>query len=128
MKLWSYLRENMDDKTSKTDEKKNYDDEGDLKGLMDDSFFLNYLIMNTIDKDKEDEVENEEKKQETQNIIINKMLEKVISMDTDISMQDLKNMVGEKYAVIKYRNQASLQEIQNIFTKHINKYLEKIKR
>ena len=124
MKLWSYLRENMDDKTSKTDEKKNYDDEGDLKGLMDDSFFLNYLIMNTIDKDKEDEVENEEKKQETQNIIINKMLEKVISIDTDISMQDLKNMVGEKYAVIKYRNQASLQEIQNIFTKHINKYLE----
>lgn len=128
MKLWSYLRENMDDKTSKTDEKKNYDDEGDLKGLMDDSFFLNYLIMNTIDKDKEDEVENEEKKQETQNIIISKMLEKVISMDTDISMKDLKNMVGEKYAVIKYRNQASLQEIQNIFTKHINKYLEKIKR
>ena len=95
MKLWSYLRENMDDKTSKTDEKKNYDDEGDLKGLMDDSFFLNYLIMNTIDKDKEDEVENEEKKQETQNIIINKMLEKVISMDTDISMQELKNLYEE---------------------------------
>ena len=127
MKLWSYLRENMDDKTRQMNEKKDYDDEGDLKGLMDDSFFLYYLIMNTIDKDKEEEEENEEKKKEVQNIVISKMLEKVMEMDTDLSMQDLKNMIGEKYAVIKYRNQASFQEIQNIFSKYIDKYLKKIK-
>lgn len=128
MKLWSYLRENMDDKTKKMDEKKDYNDEGDLKSLMDDSFFLNYLIMSTIDKDKEDELENEEKQKEVQDIVISKMLEKVIDMNTDISMKDLKDMIGEKYAVIKYRSQATLQEIQNIFNKHINKYLAQIKK
>ena len=128
MKLWSYLRENMDDKTKKMDEKKDYNDDGDLKSLMDDSFFLNYLIMSTIDKDKEDELENEEKQKEVQDIVISKMLEKVIDMNTDISMKDLKDMIGEKYAVIKYRSQATLQEIQNIFNKHINKYLAQIKK
>lgn len=127
MKLWSYLKENMDDKTKKVDEKKDYDDDGEIKGLMDDTFFLNYLIMSTIDKDKEDATEKEEKQKEVQDIVISKMLEKVIDMNTELSMQDLKNMIGEKYAVIKYRNQASLQEIQKLFSKHINKYLEQIK-
>ena len=127
MKLWSYLRDNMDDKTQKMDEKKDYDDNGDLKNMMDDSFFLNYLIMNTIDKDKENELDSEEKQKEVQNIVIDKMLEKVMEMDSDLSKQDLKNMIGEKYAIIKYRNQASLQEIQNIFNKHIEKYLNQIK-
>lgn len=127
MKLWSYLRDNLDDKTQKMDEKKDYDDNGDLKNMMDDSFFLNYLIMNTIDKDKENEIDSEEKQKEVQNIVIDKMLEKVMDMNSDLSKQDLKNMIGEKYAVIKYRNQASLQEIQNIFNKHIEKYLEQIK-
>ena len=84
--------------------------------------------MSTIDKDKEDELENEEKQKEVQDIVISKMLEKVIDMNTDISMKDLKDMIGEKYAVIKYRSQATLQEIQNIFNKHINKYLAQIKK
>ena len=127
MKLWSYLRDNLDDKTQKMDEKKDYDDNGDLKNMMDDSFFLNYLIMNTIDKDKENEIDSEEKQKEVKNIVINKMLEKVMDINSDLSKQDLKKMIGEKYAVIKYRNQASLQEIQNIFNKHIDKYLEQIK-
>ena len=83
--------------------------------------------MNTIDKDKENEIDSEEKQKEVQNIVIDKMLEKVMDMNSDLSKQDLKKMIGEKYAVIKYRNQASLQEIQNIFNKHIDKYLEQIK-
>lgn len=128
MKLWSYLKDNMEDKTKKVDEKKDYDDDGDLKGLMDESFFLNYLIMNTIDKDKEDEVENAEKQKEVQDIVISKMLEKVMDMNANLSMQDLKNIVGEKYAVIKYRNQSSLKDIQKIFSKYINKYLEQVKK
>lgn len=127
MKLWTYLRENMEDKTQNIAEKKDYDDEGELKNLMDDSFFLNYLILNTIDKDKENEVKSEAQQEEIQNIVISKMLEKVVTMNNDISEKDLKDMVCEKFAIIKYRNQASMQEIQKIFSRHITKYLEKIK-
>lgn len=126
MQLWTYLRENMDDKTQNINEKKDYDDQGNLKNMMDDSFFLNYLILNTIDRDKENEIKNEEKQQEIQDIVISKMLEKVITMNNDISKKELQNIVGEKFAIIKYKNQASLQEIQQIFSKHIDKYLNKI--
>lgn len=129
MKLWTYLRDNLEDKTKKTDEKEDYDDNSNLKELMDDAFFMNYLIMNTIDKDKEEPEELEkQKKKEMQQIVISKLLEKIAALDSNLSVKDVENMIGEKYAVIKYKNQASAQEIQKIFSKHIEKYLEKINK
>ena len=127
MKLWSYLRDNMEDKTQKNSEKEDYYDESNLAELMNDSFFINYLIMNTIDKDREEPTEiSKEEKKETQKIIISKMLEKVMSMDSSLSMNDVKEMVGEKFAIIKYKKQASMQEIQKTFNTHIEKYMKKI--
>lgn len=127
MKLWDYLRDNLDDKTKNINEKKDYEESGELKELMDDSFLLNYLIINTLDKDKEEDVHTEERKKEIQNIIISKMLEKIVEMNQDLTKEQIKEMIGEKYLVIKRRNQASLQEIQAIFSKNINKYLTKVK-
>ena len=127
MKLWDYLRDNLDDKTKNINEKKDYEESGELKELMDDSFLLNYLIINTLDKDKEEDVHTEERKKEIQNIIISKMLEKIVEMNQDLTKEQIKEMIGEKYLVVKRRNQASLQEIQAIFSKNINKYLTKVK-
>ena len=127
MKLWDYLRDNLDDKTKNINEKKDYEEIGELKELMDDSLLLNYLIINTLDKDKEEDVHTEERKKEIQNIIISKMLEKIVEMNQDLTKEQIKEMIGEKYLVIKRRNQASLQEIQAIFSKNINKYLTKVK-
>lgn len=117
----------MEDKTQKNSEKEDYYDESNLAELMNDSFFINYLIMNTIDKDREEPTEiTKEEKKETQKIIISKMLEKVMSMDSSLSMNDVKEMVGEKFAIIKYKKQASMQEIQKTFNTHIEKYMKKI--
>lgn len=127
MKLWDYLRDNLDDKTKNINEKKDYEENGELKELMDDSFLLNYLIINTLDKEKEEDTHTEERKKEIQNIIISKMLEKIVEMNQDLTKEQIKEMIGEKYLVIKRRNQASLQEIQAIFSKSINKYLTKVK-
>ena len=127
MKLWDYLRDNLDDKTKNINEKKDYEESGELKELMDDSFLLNYLIINTLDKDKEEDVHTEERKKEIQNIIISKMLEKIVEMNQDLTKEQIKEMIGEKYLVIKRRNQARLQEIQAVFSKSINKYLTKVK-
>ena len=128
MKLWTYLRDNMDDKTQNINEKQDYDDTGKLKQLMDDSFFLDYLILNTIDKEKQEEVPSEVKKEEVQNIVISKMLEKAMDVNDDLTEKELKDMVSQAYAIIKYRNMVTMQELQNIFTKHIDKYLQKIKK
>ena len=118
----------MDDKTKKTSQNEDYEDNSNLKELMDDAFFIDYLVMQTIDKDREQTKEQEEeKKKENQEIIISKMLEKVVAMDNNLSIKDIKDIIGEKYAVIRYRNQASIKEVQKIFSQSIDEYLTKVK-
>ena len=127
MKLWTYLQENFENKTQNVSEKNDYEDEGDLKRLVDESFYLEYLLAETLDKDKE-EIKNEEKEKEIQNIIISKMLERIAELNSEMTLEELKRSVGERYAVIKRRNMATIQEIQDIFDKRINKYLDKIQK
>lgn len=127
MKLWAYLQDNVEDKTQNVSEKKDYEDNGELKKLIDDSFYLQYLIVDTLDKEKDEEIKDTAKEQEVQNIIISKMLEKVADMNSNLTEEQLEGMVAEKFAVIKYRNMVTMQEIQDIFSKHFDKYLAKIK-
>lgn len=126
MKMWTYLQENLDDKTQCINEKNDYEDTGELKSLIDDSVYLQYLILNTLDKDKEDDFKNEVKEKEVQEIVVSKMLEKVVDMNIDMPEDELQKMISEKIATIKYRNMVNMREIQQIFSKNIEKYLEKI--
>ena len=128
MQLWHYLKDNIDDKTRKTGENKEYDDDTELKDMMDESFFINYLIINSMNKDNHDLFDDKEQKREMQNIIISKMLERVVEIDDSISQEEFTEMLGEKFAVIKYKKQATIKEIQYIFSKHIEEYLENIKK
>lgn len=120
MKLWSYLRENMDDKTINIEENQEYMDEGQLKKLIDETFLLQYLAMKTLDDDK---MESQETRNEIQEIILEQMIDKMIDMDTDLTSQELKQMVAARYEVIKYKKLEVLQEIQKIYKKYIEKYL-----
>ena len=128
MQLWHYLKDNIDDKTRKTGENKEYDDDTELKDMMDESFFINYLIINSMNKDNQDLFDDKEQKREMQNIIISKMLERVVEIDDSISQEEFTEMLEEKFAVIKYKKQATIKEIQYIFSKHIEEYLENIKK
>ena len=128
MQLWHYLKDNIDDKTRKTGENKEYDDDTELKDMMDESFFINYLIINSMNKDNQDLFDDKEQKRVMQNIIISKMLERVVEIDDNISQEEFTEMLGEKFAVIKYKKQATIKEIQYIFSKHIEEYLENIKK
>lgn len=123
MQLWNYIRDNFEDKTRKENNNIDYHDEGKLRELMNQSFLLDYLICNTMDEDKE----NIEKNQKTKKQIFNQILEKLLSLDDEITENELKNLIGEKFAVVKYKNQMSVQEIQKIFSQNIEKYLNKIK-
>lgn len=126
MKMWTYLQENLDDKTQNINEKNDYEDTGELKNLIDDSFYLQYLILNTLDKEQQDDFKNEAKEKEVQEIVVSKMLEKVVDMNSDMPEDELQKMIADKIAIIKYRNMVNMKEIQKIFDKHIEKYLNKI--
>lgn len=122
MQLWNYIRDNFEDKTQKVNNNIDYYDESNLRELMNQSFLLDYLILNSIDDDKEDFKKN----QKTKKQIFNQILEKLLSLDDEITENDLKNLIGEKFAVIKYKNQMSIQDIQKIFSQNIEKYLDKV--
>lgn len=123
MKLWSYLRDNFDDKTTNKEEKQEYMDNGELKNLIDQTFLLEYLAMKTLDDDKQ---ETEETREEIKDTILEQMIDKMIDMDTEITGKELKQMIAKQYEVIRYKKMEVLQEIQKIFKKNIDKYIQKV--
>ena len=123
MKLWNYLRDNYDDKTIQVNKHEDYIDTGELKQLVDETFMLQYLVMKTLDEDK---IETEEKREQIQENILDQMIEKMVDMNTELTSQELKQIIASKYEVIKYKKMEILREIQNIFKKHIDDYLQKI--
>ena len=125
MKLWNYLRDNFEDKTKQIDEKNDYEDNGELKNLFDETFMLQYLAMKTLDEDQE---ETKETRQEIKESILEQMLDKLIDLDTNITGDELNNLIASKYEVIKYKKMEALKDIQKIFKTHIDKYIEKINK
>jgi len=123
MKLWDYLRDNFDDKTVVTNEQKDYEDNGILKSLMDESFLIQYLIMKTLDdNDKEKQVT----KKELEDVIMEQMIGKMIDMDINLTEDDLKKVVAKRFEVIKYKKLEITRQIQKIFEENIDKVREKI--
>ena len=125
MKLWNYLRDNYDDKTTQINDNQDYVDTGEMKQLADETFMLQYLIMKTLDQDK---METQDTREQIQDNILEQMIDKMLDMNTELTGQQLKQMIGNRYEVIKYKKLEVLREIQKIFKKHIDKYLEKVEK
>ena len=124
VKLWDYIQENIDDQTKEISNKKEYEDHGRIKKLYDESFMLEYLTSKILDKD---EKEQEEDVEELKDEMMERLVEKILNLDTNMTQQQLQAIIGEKFGKLKSQKTASLQEIQNIFKKHINKYMERVK-
>ena len=124
VKLWDYIQENIDDQTKEISNKKEYEDHGRIKKLYDESFMLEYLTSKILDKD---EKEQEEDVEELKDEMMERLVEKILNLDTNMTQQQLQAIIGEKFGKLKSQKTASLQEIQNIFKKHIDKYMERVK-
>lgn len=126
VKLWDFLQSEMEKDNNDLEhinEKKDYMDESELKDLLDETFLLQYLALNTIDKDS---LENEETNSKIVEETTNKMVEKIVDVNSSLSEEELQRLISSKLAIIKYRNQATLGEIQKVFKEHIEKYIENI--
>ena len=129
MVLWNYIQDNLEDQTKGISEKKDYADQGELKKFVDENFLLNYLVVNTLDKDYEDNLTKEETedRQKMKDQLTDQLMDQIVNLNPNLSKEQLQDMIGEKYTVVKYRNLATIAGIQKLFKKHIDKYLEKIK-
>lgn len=124
VKLWDFLINEMDVKTKgEMDNKvREYKERGKAKHYADETFLLDYLIIQNIDNP---ELRNKRKKEILEQLIAN-IVDRVIDVDEQISEEQLKNLVSKQYTVVKYKRQVSNKEIQEIFKKHIGKYVQKI--
>ena len=122
VKLWNYMQENLDDHSSCVKKNQNYQDNGELKDYVDETFLLNYLVMNTLNGNKTTESE----KQEISERLIGNVIEKIIDIDSTISEEQLKNIGAKQYAVVKYKQVTSVKRIEELFDKKIDKYLKRV--
>ena len=70
----------------------------------------------------------EKNTKELSEALVDNMLEKVINLDSNISKEDLQKLIESKYQIIKYKIVVNESQIEKIFTKYIDKYLDKIER
>ena len=122
MKLWDYLHESHDSSTTRKKDKQDFMDDGQYKSLVDETFMLNYLVLDSLNAK---EVTPEEKGA-VQEKIVHNMVNQVMKLNGNISEDQLKDIVGQQYTIIKYKSVTSDREIRNIFKEHIDKYIEKL--
>lgn len=125
VKLWDFLITEMDKKVK--DDKnelkvKNYKDRGKAKKLIDETFLLDYLVLQCVENP---EISEKRKKELIEHLIAN-VVEKTIDVNENLTEEQLRDLVSKQYKIYKYRRTTSNKEIQEIFKKHISKYVQKI--
>ena len=100
---------------------KKYEENGLLKEYLNNTFLLDYLAMNTISA-----VDNKEKEAEVIEEITDKLIQRIVELNVELPLTTLKEKIGDKIAITKFRKEASMSEIQNVFSKSIKNYLQKI--
>lgn len=121
MKLWDYLQSHVANDTKVFKSNKKYEDNGVLKEYLNNTFLLDYLAINTLN-----DIESKDGEGEIIEELTDKLIQRIVELNVDLPLTTLKEKIGDKIAITKFRKEASLMEIQNIFSKHIKNYLEKI--
>ena len=124
VKLWDFLINEMDTKKNgEMDNKvREYKERGKAKKYTDETFLLDYLILQNVENP---ELRKKHKKEIIEQLIAN-MVERTIDVNDQLTEEQLKNLVSKQYTIIKYKKQITNKEIQDIFKKHISRYVRKI--
>lgn len=128
VKLWNYMQDNVGDGTKREKKHNTYEDNGKLTEYINETFFLDYLVANTLDEEKisASEKNNKDFKQELTKRLISNALNKIIDLNPNITEEEIKNIVGEEVVIIKQKNTVSTTEINKIIKQSINDYVDKI--
>lgn len=122
MKLWNFLHENRSDTTLRKKDKQDYIDNGKYKNLVDETFLLQFLILDSLNKTDG----SKEAKEVLSEKIVNNMVSNIVDINNNITLDEIKDIVDKQYTIIKYKNVVSDKEIRKIFRDNINRYMDKI--
>ena len=120
--LWNYMQTHMEDDVKKEKKNKDYYDEGRLRKCIDESFLLDYLVLNSINNDNSSVDKNALSEK-----IASNMVEKIMNIDADIDEKKLKDIIEKQYSVIKYKTVVNEKQIEDTFKKYMDKYLKDVR-
>lgn len=122
VRLWNYMQEHFDDDIEREKSNKDYQEDGKFKRMLDESFLLDYLVLESVDK-----LNNDKKsKEEISEKLVGNMIEKVMNVNGNIDIDKLKDIVEKQYSIIKYKTVVNEKQIEKIFRNNIDKYLDKL--
>ena len=121
--LWNYIQQNMDDEIKDISDKQEYTNNSEINEISNETFLLNYLLLDSINKNEDEDEESENKKEN----FINQMLDKIVELESSLTEEQLKKLIGDKLTKIKIKKMATIEELQKIYMKHIDKYLERLR-
>ena len=129
VKLWNYLSEQMEMKDKSQKLNKEFEEKGLSKRLIDEDIFLMHLVFKNREKQenkkgqKKEAIEDKEARQE----LTDALMEKIIELNPDLTEKELKQLIAEKFMVMKTRKVVSLKPVEDKFKERIDKYMNKIK-
>ena len=121
--LWNYIQQNMDDEIKDISDKQEYTNNSEINEISNETFLLNYLLLDSINKNEDEDEESENKKEN----FIDQMLDKIVELESSLTEEQLKKLIGDKLTKIKIKKMATIEELQKIYIKHIDKYLERLR-
>ena len=92
--------------------------------MLDDVFMLNYLIVNSVSVDKSIQKSEDTKKAVEE--LTNNMINKIVEINSDLPIEKLQEIIGDKIALVRKEKEASIGKVQSVFYSHIQKLLNKI--
>ena len=124
MKLWNYLQDNIDDRTKHIHDKTETDSNEIVTRLFDETFLLNYLTLASLSE--RDVEKNSEVNDKMRDNITNQMIEQIIVMNPDMTIEQLESKITSKFAMVKTKYEARIESLQKIFKEHINDFISKV--
>lgn len=123
MILWNYLQKEMEDNSSFEEGSDVIENDDKIKQLLDESFLVNYFILNSIDPDDTED----EKIKKTNKILINNLVQKLVMTNDNLTLNELNEMIDKEFQLVREKAIADNEEITLILTKAIEDYEEKLK-
>ena len=129
VKLWNYLRDQLELKQKAQKLSDKHEEKGLAKTLVDEDIYLMHLIFKNYEN--EEKIKKQKKNSDEQKNMIKELtdalMEKIINLNPDLTDKELRELIAEKYMIIKSRKIISLKPVEDKFKQRIEKYMEQAK-
>lgn len=125
MRLWDYLARYRDDGNKSTKNNLVYKEDKHVQKMFDDVFLLNYLVLNSLGGN-DDKTFKKEQNREAIETLTNNMITKIVEINSDLPVEEIEKIIGDKIAVIKSKKEASIAEVSNKLNSKMQSLISKI--